>query len=388
MLTSTFRFTKPLIALSLFGACICLPAPTVSGDDSLTDALKAVCAVAVHGEGHESAVEAMSALNKATINQVPEILKAMDDANKVSQNWLRSAVVSAVARGGELPREEIKSVLDDRARNSMGRLLAFELLTDGNEELASEMIPGFIDDPSLPLRYKAVDALINSADAISQDDSQAVIGFLGLAMKHARDVKQIQAIAHKFSNHGVMVNLQAQLGFLPNWHIVGSFDNKDMGGFNVAHGPEQAIGMIDLNATYKDQDGNDTTWNEVSTINPIGNVNLNEQIGKVKGATVYAMTNFKSLEACNAEIRIGTANATKIWLNGELVMVNEIYHNSNSIDKFKGTVKLKEGDNQIFMKVCQNEQKESWAQDWQFQFRICDASGKPTAQAAPPAAQY
>lgn len=388
MLISSFRICQSLFTLSMFGVLVVLSSQKVTGDDSLADALKAVCAVEAHGAGHESAVEAMKALNKASIDQVPEIIKAMDDANQVSQNWLRSAVVSAVARGGEMPSEAIKSILDDQARSSMGRLLAFELLTDGDEVLATQLIPGFIDDPSLPLRYKAVAALIEKADSISEDDSQAVIGCLGVAMKHARDVGQIQAIASKIADHGVQVNLQAQLGFLPNWHIVGSFDNKDMAGFDVAHGPEQAIGMIDLNATYKDMDGNDATWKEVSTINPVGNVDLNDYIGKIKGATVYALTNFKSLEACDAEIRIGTANATKIWINGELVMVNEIYHNSNSIDKFIGKVKLKEGDNQIFMKVCQNEQKEPWAQDWQFQFRFCDASGKPTAQAAPPAARY
>ncbi len=352
------------------------------GEEDLGAALKAVCAVEANGVGHESAVEAMKALNAATIDQVPEILKAMDDANEISQNWLRSAVVSAVGRGGDLPTDKVKEVLDDKSRSSMGRLLAFELLTDGNEGLAAEMIPGFIEDPSLPLRHKAVGALLEKADALSQGESLDVIGCLGLALKHARDVEQIQSIANKLAKHGVNVDLQSQLGFLPTWNVVGSFDNKDMAGFDVAHGPEEAIGMIDLNAKYKDLEGNETGWKEVATINPVGNVNLNEHIGKVKGATVYALTNFKSLEACDAEIRIGTANATKIWLNGELVMVNEIYHNSNSIDKFSGEVKLKEGDNQIFMKVCQNEQSESWAQDWQFQFRICDETGKPIEQAS------
>jgi len=388
MLTCVSRLTVGLlsailIAFSPFG----LLSATAYEDDSLTAALKAVCAVESNGAGHESAVEAMKELNAASIDQVPEIIKAMDDANKLSQNWLRSAVVSAIARGGELPREQVQSILDEKSHCSSGRLLAFEILTDGNETLAAEMIPGFIQDPSLPLRYKAVAALVAQTETISQDDSQTVIGLLGAALKNARDVGQIQQIASKLATHGIQVDLQSQLGFIPSWNVVGSFDNKDMAGFDVAYGPEQAIGMIDLNATYKDLEGNETTWKEVTTDNPVGNVDLNSYIGKVKGATVYALGNFKSLEACDAEIRIGTANATKIWLNGELVMVNEIYHNSNSIDKFTGNVKLKEGDNQIFIKVCQNEQKEPWAQDWQFQLRVCDATGKPIEQAKAPAAQ-
>jgi hypothetical protein len=36
---------------------------------------------------------------------------------------------------------------------------------------------------------------------------------------------------------------------------------------------------------------------------------------------------------------------------------------------------LRRGKNAILIKVCQNEQTEDWAQRWQFQFRVCDASG-------------
>jgi hypothetical protein len=40
---------------------------------------------------------------------------------------------------------------------------------------------------------------------------------------------------------------------------------------------------------------------------------------------------------------------------------------------------LKKGTNRILLKICQNEQEESWAQDWKFQFRITDTSGKGLA---------
>ena len=68
-------------------------------------------------------------------------------------------------------------------------------------------------------------------------------------------------------------------------------------------------------------------------------------------------------------------------------MSNEIYHNSNSVDKFSGDVQLLDGENEILIKVCQNEQTEPWAQDWQFQFRICDQSGKAIPEFQPPAQQ-
>jgi hypothetical protein len=36
---------------------------------------------------------------------------------------------------------------------------------------------------------------------------------------------------------------------------------------------------------------------------------------------------------------------------------------------------LNEGENTILIKVCQNEQQESWAQIWKFQLRVCDKGG-------------
>ena len=38
---------------------------------------------------------------------------------------------------------------------------------------------------------------------------------------------------------------------------------------------------------------------------------------------------------------------------------------------------LKKGENVIVLKVCQNDQKEPWAQDWKFQMRVCDDTGGP-----------
>jgi hypothetical protein len=34
------------------------------------------------------------------------------------------------------------------------------------------------------------------------------------------------------------------------------------------------------------------------------------------------------------------------------------------------------------VKVCQNEQTEPWAQNWAFQLRLCDATGKAIASKA------
>ena len=35
----------------------------------------------------------------------------------------------------------------------------------------------------------------------------------------------------------------------------------------------------------------------------------------------------------------------------------------------------RKGANTILVKACQNEQKEEWTVQWQFQLRVCDATG-------------
>ena len=349
-------------------------------DENLARALKAVREVDVNGAGQEAAVEAMRVVNAASLEQVPEILKGMDGANRLATNWLRCAVVSIVNRGGEPPRKAIEDYFSDTNHSHFGRLLAFELLTNGDPELARRIVPDLIDDPSLPLRSKAISAFIEKANTATDPIEKA--GILAVALDKARDTTQVQQIAKMLSDNGVSVDLSKQFGFLDTWHLVGSFDNKDQNGFNVAYGPEKKLGSIELKASYDDSLEEPATWSRHTTGHETGVVDLNEAIGKVKGATVYAYTVFDANESCLAEFRIGTPNATKIWLNGELVMENEVYHNSNSIDKFAAKVKLKKGENQILIKVCQNEQTEQWAQDWEFQLRICDETGKAIQPAA------
>ena len=180
---------------------------------------------------------------------------------------------------------------------------------------------------------------------------------------------------------GEEVNLRKHLGFIESWKIVAGFDNKNESGFDVAYEPEkEELGSFHPNADIQKQEfkiGDKTvTWVETTSEDKVGVVDLNEVIGKQKGVIAYAEGAIDISKDIDAEIRIGTPNAHKIWVNGELVMSNEIYHNSNSIDKFSAPVKLKKGTNAIFMKICQNEQTQQWAQDWSFQVRICDNTGK------------
>jgi hypothetical protein len=45
------------------------------------------------------------------------------------------------------------------------------------------------------------------------------------------------------------------------------------------------------------------------------------------------------------------------------------------MDQYKAHARLKPGVNTILLKICQNEQTEDWAQEWNFQIRVCDPFG-------------
>jgi len=47
------------------------------------------------------------------------------------------------------------------------------------------------------------------------------------------------------------------------------------------------------------------------------------------------------------------------------------------MDYHVGKGLLAAGPNVLVVKICQNNQKETWAQRWQFQARACDATGAP-----------
>jgi hypothetical protein len=349
---------------------------------AISNAVAAVQQIELHGVGHAEAVEAMKTLNVVATDQIPMLFDAMDGSNEVSANWIRGAIQKSISRSETFPAEPIRAYFDDQTRNPKGRWLAWQLLAKKEPEFRASTIAALATDASMPLREIGIAKLISDAkeigtdvekmDDVAKDKKKAL---LQNALENARDVDQVKSIAKSLAPLGQEVNLRTHLGFIETWNLVSGFDNKEESGFDVIYEPEKDISSLDLSSTYTVGDKN-VPWKETTTTEETGVVDLNKVIAKDKGVIAYAVSSFESSADAEAEVRIGTPNAHKIWVNGDLVMTNEVYHNSNSIDKFSSPVKLKQGENQIVIKLCQNEQTEPWAQDWSFQVRFCDATGK------------
>jgi hypothetical protein len=156
------------------------------------------------------------------------------------------------------------------------------------------------------------------------------------------------------------------------WAILTTFDNTGMKGFDVAYVPEKGVS---LKADLPGKGGRFVRLVEFETPDPQGKVDLNTVLGKEMGAIAYAFAVVESPSARDVEVRVGTNNALKIFLNGREVFFRHEYHHGMKMDQYVARARLLQGRNKILLKVCQNEQKEDWAQSWSFQARLCDALG-------------
>ncbi len=371
--------------LILVFAVIALLMPNATAKElDVKSLVTTVRAVGPKGAGHRDAIAAMRELSKADTQHIPEILSAMDGAGKLATNWLRAAVESIAQRqvngGGKLPVDELKEFVLDTNHSPRSRQLAFELIREVDLLTAGLLLPRFLNDPSLELRREAVTMVLKAAETTAASDKKLAIKTYRKGLTAARDLDQIKSATEALGKLGETVDLPSHFGFLMQWRLLGPFDNTAKTGFDMAYPPENNVA---LKATYKGKaaeipDGAEIdriAWQQYTTSDEYGLVDLNIALGKFKGGIAYVYTEFDSAKAQDADLRLGTANGNKIWLNGELLSTNHIYHARMEIDQYVGRGELKKGRNTILLKICQNEQTESWAQRWDFQLRVCNRTG-------------
>src|SRR5262249_29885155 len=142
------------------------------------------------------------------------------------------------------------------------------------------------------------------------------------ALDGARDHDQIEAILKALDMLGRSVNLAQHLGFIMDWHLIGPFDNTEHNGFETAYPPESSI---ELGARHAGLEGA-VGWARFVTQDVYGVVDLNQALGTRSGAACYAFADFSSAADRTVELRLGSSNACKIWVNGALVFARALYH--------------------------------------------------------------
>lgn len=357
--------------LLIFAVTLLTTMPAKAVD--LAELIKAVNAVGPEGKGHAEAIEAMKKLSAQPASEIPTMLVGMNQSNRLSVNWLRSAIESA-ASNGNLPIAELKSFLETETHSQYARRLAFELIVEALPEQKNAMLAEMLDDPSLEIRRDAVELEISKIK--SADSKEAKISGYLAALNQAREIQQTKAIAEALSELGREVDMVKHFGMMTDWQLIGPFPNKEQSKFDEVYPPEKSI---DLKASYTGDADLKVSWKSHQSEDAEGAVDLNKALSNHKGAIAYAYTEYDAVKEMEVDVRLGCINANKVWVNGQLVLSNNVYHAGMNLDQYIGKATLKKGRNTILIKVCQNEQKEPWAQRWQFQFRLTDHTGKTVA---------
>lgn len=339
----------------------------------LADALATINGVGNNGIRHSEAIQSWRKVSRSDATELPTLIMAIDDQKPLAANWIRAAVDQIAERnlqnGRKLPNEALERLVFNQDVSPRARRLAYEWLAKADEAAEQRIIPKMLNDTSLEMRRDAVAQVIQQAEAAEADEEKKKNYWAALTA--ARDKDQIDSLYDKLTEMGDEVNLAEHFGFITTWNLIGPFDNVDKKGFAVAYPPESEVV---LNKAYSGKT-DEVQWIEHTTDQKYGMVNLNEAIGKNMGAAAYAYAEFNSPTDRTVDLRLGSICAAKLWLNGDQLMEHEVYHSGTKIDQYVTKAKLKAGKNAILLKICQNEQTERWAQDWEFQFRVCDNVG-------------
>jgi hypothetical protein len=346
---------------------------------ALDDSLKALASVEREGRGNEAASAAWKDLVQAGPSALPALLATAGKGSPVADNWLRLAgdviVENALHAQQPLPLAEIEGFVKDTTHAASGRQLAFDLLQQADRPRADALEPSLLSDPVQGLRRGAVQRLI---DAAKTKDADGMKGVYLQALDAVRDEDQTRFLAGELKKLGVPVDLPRHFGFLMKWQVIGPFDNTERKGFETVFPPEKEI---QLHASYPGKD-KEVKWQPFESQDEYGKLDFNKPLGLQKEVTGYATTTFNSPVEREAELRLGCKNAWKVWLNGELLFGRDEYHRGQQMDQYKLKCRLKKGANTVLVKCCQNEQKETWTVEWEFQLRVCDSAGTAILSAA------
>ncbi len=355
-------------------AAIALVSPGAEPPPGVAGGLKSILAVGREGAGNEAAAAGWRQVVAAGPAALVPTLTAFDTATPTAANWLRAAVDAlAAAPGRSRDAAPLLAFVKDQARHPAARRIAFELAKDTDPDAAAAVLETLINDRSIELRRDAIQARMSGADTPALRELFAA----------ARDADQCEELAKKLKAAGDKPDLTQHYGFVTEWKVMGPFPVPAPAGYSEKLPPETA--PYDPGMTAAGRDGVKLSWRTVQSDKVDGEIDLNALLGKTPSVVAYLAAVIEAPADTPAEVRLSTKNAIKVFLNGEVVLAREAYHQGQSRDQYAGKMALKKGRNVVMLKVCQNDQPQPWAKDWSASARLCDETGGklPIAQLPP-----
>jgi HEAT repeat protein len=159
-------------------------------------------------------------------------------------------------------------------------------------------------------------------------------------------------------------------GFLCHWWLLGPLPNPDNRAFDQAFIDETSLAPLRLETVRVDN--RSLRWREIRITDPQGVVDLTPFFRQTEWVACYAYTEFVVDSDMDAELRLGSDDSVKVWLNGQLV------HQFGgmrglTVDQDRVRVQLRKGINRLLLKVTQG------GGGWEFCVRLVDLQGNPIA---------
>lgn len=375
------RFASPTFFRAVLGTCVLFALaarpPSAFGEE-VADLIGQIHAVGPQGAGSTEARAARDALAAKGPDVLPELLAGMDTPNVVAANWLRTAFDEVAQRALEsspeaLPADRLRAYVLDPNRQGRVRRLALDVLSQLDASAPEQLIAPLLDDPEF--RPDAVAMALKKGDrALARDDKDGALAAFEKAFDAARDEAQVRAAAAKLESLDREVSIPKHLGLLVDWYLIGPFNGPAFEVFGAAYPPEK---QVDLQTSYTTEKGT-IRWKRHHTTDEFGTVDLVTALAPADNAAAYAYTTVESPEPRSVEIRAGADDNLTIWLNGRNVFAKQEWQNGTRFDRFVIPVALREGLNEILVKVCQGPpyRDPGLGNRWSLQVRLCDEAGK------------
>jgi hypothetical protein len=246
-----------------------------------------------------------------------------------------------LGNGGEAMNEmSLPGVTGSRAAvwadYSASGLPSLLVASTNGPKLFTNMGKGVFRDDShlLPTQpaYNATAACWLDYDGDGRPDVLLANGFHGLRL---------------FRNIGPAPENTSQLAF-SKWHYIGAFDNAGGKGFDAVYPPEKEI---DLKKTYQGKAG-PVTWKEGQFLD--GQINSLAILDQNTDCTVYLHREITCPAPMEMPCSFGSDDTLTVWLNGEKLIAQNVARGA-APDQAQATLKLKQGKNQLLIKVCQGQ---------------------------------
>ncbi|MCC7491478.1 MAG: ThuA domain-containing protein [Fimbriimonadaceae bacterium] len=347
------------------------PAPllVLAGDpDPLVRA--AVCTAL----GQQRAAAAEPALVKATQDAVAEVrLAAVQALGKLATPGAKTALLAALRAPDENQRRAALSALtatDPATRGALLELLRTTPQTLGDSGAA--MVDKLAAQAGETAVYEVLAGLLGSAaSGATKQAALRAVARSGRPEAGELLTRALFATDDNLRRAAIAALTGVELGTLGGkltphvraWKVIGPFANPNgQDAHDTAYGPETST---DPTAEFDGAKGK-VTWKDADA--PNGRLNLRQAIANGDNFAGYAACTIVAPAALTCELRIGSDDGAKAWLNGQLIYNRKAFRGL-VVDDERVTINLQPGPNRLLVKVLQG------AGDWLLTARLARAEG-------------